>query len=206
MCIHTISWCVNATSVNYTLYINSGIYTAIDTNEFAFAAFNTTSVFNPENARILLSANDTLYVKLINTDTVEHGFAIKGKGIQESIEAGDSITSSATFSENNRSFIYYDPLNYPSFRALGLAGLIHVSAPGTSTFFWNLKDFQADRALDHARTLPIDWDTYYPDYFTVNGRSNPEINNDPFARVIGSVNETIQIVITNTGQSVHSLH
>ena len=47
---------------------------------------------------------------------------------------------------------------------------------------------------------------YYPDYFTVNGKSNPDINNDADARVIGGVGDTIRIYIANTGQSIHSMH
>lgn len=197
---------VQATTVHYTLYINAGVYMAVDSQQFAGAAFNATPVYAAENARMTLSAGDTLEVKVINTDSVQHGFTIKGHGAGVAIDPGDSATSSAVFNENNTAFVYYDHLNYPSYRALGLAGLIHVAAPGTSTFYWNLKEFQKDWAADHAQGNAVDWTTYYPDYFTVNGRSSPHTNSDPVARVTGSVGETIHIVVANTGQSVHSIH
>lgn len=197
---------VQANSVHYTLYINAGIYTAIDNQQFAGAAFNTTPVYTAENARMTLAMGDTLVVKVINTDSNDHGFTIQGQGTAVTINPGDSAEVSAVFNENNTAFIYYDHLNYPSYRALGLAGLIHVTSSGISTFYWNLKEFRKDWAADHAQGIAVDWTSYYPDYFTVNGRSNPQINNDPAARVTGTVNETIHVIIANTGQSVHSIH
>ena len=52
----------------------------------------------------------------------------------------------------------------------------------------------------------VDWTTYYPDYFTINGNSNPHINADASARVVGNVGDTINIYMVNTGQSLHSIH
>jgi FtsP/CotA-like multicopper oxidase with cupredoxin domain len=201
-----VSGAALANTTYYKLYINAGIYTAVDGAQFASAAFNFDPNFTAENARLTAEAGDTLVIKVINTDSNQHGFTIQGQGTGLVVDAGDSSSISAVFTKTNTAFIYYDHLLYPANRALGLAGVIHVASSTAGTFYWNMKEFQKDWADDHASGNAVDWSNYYPDYFTVNGRSNPQINDDPAARVTGKVNEIIHIVISNTGQSVHSIH
>ena len=52
----------------------------------------------------------------------------------------------------------------------------------------------------------VPWSVYYPNYFTINARSNPEINQDPLARIKGKVGDTLILYLANTGQSIHSIH
>lgn len=190
-----------------TLYINSGIYVAVDSAQFDYCAFNDSPVFSPDNKRIIIQAGDDLELTVINADSVSHGFAIKGKTPAVTILPGDTAVVTASFSAVDQAFIYYDPTDYPRMTALGLAGIIHVhDGTPASAFYWNLKEYKKDWAALHRQQLSVDWTEYYPDYFTVNGRSNPHINGDPAARVTGNVGETIHIVVANTGQSSHSLH
>lgn len=197
---------VQAGTVSYTLYVNSGIYTAVDSQQFVFAAFNDTPVFSPENKRMIAGPGDSLVVKVINNDTVLHGFKIQDHSAGDTIAPGDSIEISVLLGTGPAAYIYYDHLHYPSYRALGLAGMVCIGPGGAGSFYWELKECQSDWAVLHAEALPVDWATYYPDYFLVNGRSYPHINDDPAARVSGAVGDTLRIVIANTGQSVHSLH
>jgi FtsP/CotA-like multicopper oxidase with cupredoxin domain len=69
-----------------------------------------------------------------------------------------------------------------------------------------MKDHQKSYNMDLSQGFSVDWSDYYPNYFTVNGASNPHINADTNARVVGSVGDTIKIYMVNTGQSIHSMH
>ena len=200
-----MNWCV-AETVSYTLFINSGIYTAVDSAQFPASAFNLTAEFSPENARIIASSGDTIHLRIINNDSLVHGFSIDDKVPLLNIAVGDTEEVEFHFFEAYIASIYYDPLAYPTNVALGLAGMIYIAPSHASTFYWNLKEFNKSWASILATGNSVDWANYYPDYFTVNGRSNPNINLDSNARIVGSVGETIHIIIANTGQSVHSLH
>ena len=179
---------------------------AVDSSVFPMAAFNATPQFEAENTRMTLMVGDTLVVRVINNDSLEHSFQIKDKSAQQTIGPGDSILISAHFTQGDEAFIYHDPLAFPRMTAFGLGGLIHVRANNLNAFYWNIKEFQKAWAQQHAVGASVDWSTYYPDYFTINGRSNPHINEDASARIFGGVGETLRVVIANTGQSIHSLH
>lgn len=196
----------NAATVSVRLYLNTGLYTAVDSAEFPMSAFNLTPAFVPQNAHIVLSPNDSLNLTVINTDSILHGFRIKGHTSTEQIAPSDSINTIVVFNENHYATIYYDPLGDSSFRASGLAGMIHVSNKEDHLFYWNIKEYQKDWAQDLTIGQSVDWNTYYPDYFTINGRSNPQINQDTIARVQGGVGDEIQIIIANTGSASHSIH
>ena len=199
----TLSYCVN---INQTLYINSGYYLAVDSSQFPYSSFNEDTNFQAENQRIIIAPNDSLFLMVINTDSITHGFNIKNyAGINKTIPAGDTAYISCSFASNGI-HIYYDSYNYPSNRYMGLGGMIVVENSSASRFFWNIKEHQKlwNDSISTGATVP--WQNYHPDYFTINGKSNPHINSDSTARVIGKLGDTIRIYIANTGQSVHSLH
>ena len=54
--------------------------------------------------------------------------------------------------------------------------------------------------------MPVDWNAYRPDYFTINGRSFPDLQLDPTATILQNVGDTIFIFVANTGRAKHSLH
>ncbi|MEZ4826701.1 MAG: multicopper oxidase domain-containing protein [Bacteroidia bacterium] len=47
---------------------------------------------------------------------------------------------------------------------------------------------------------------YEPDYFTVNGKSYPDLQADTTAIIKANVGQTIRLVISNTGLHKHSIH
>lgn len=196
----------SASIIDFTIYCNSGLYTAVDSSIFPAAAFNPTPNFTLENARLVGTSGDTFRVKIVNTDTVDHGFKVTNKTGGVTVAPGDSQVVEFSFMEDQITTTYFDHLNSNANRALGLGGIVHVKLNNTPTFYWNLKEFQKEWAIKHANNEPVNWTEYYPDYFTVNGRSNPHINSDPVARVTGSVDEALHIVMANTGQSIHSIH
>jgi FtsP/CotA-like multicopper oxidase with cupredoxin domain len=105
-------------------------------------------------------------------------------------------------------FIYYDPLLEEDYRYMGLGGMIVVLNPNSSAqnFYWNLKEHQPSYNDDIYNGLAADWSAYYPTYFTLNGNSNPHINDDESARVVGNVGDTLHVYMVNTGSSIHSIH
>lgn len=194
-----------AISINQTIYINSGNSTCIDGKQMSYKAFNSSPSFVNRNMQFSLSLGDSLFLQVINNDTIEHGFDVKWtQGSRDTVSAGDTINVVFSSSEQGL-FIYYDHLNYPDNAYMGLSGIIAVGV-NANTFFWNIKDHQLNWNDSIASGNTVDWMDYYPDYFTINGQSNPNINLDTTARVEGFVGDTILIFMANTGQAEHSIH
>lgn len=196
---------IDAGIVQQTLYLNRGVFTTVDNTTFPAMAFNDSTVFDALNKVVLVSTTDTLILTVINNDTVTHGFAVKGyPGINGVINPAatyiDTLISTA-----ERIFVYYD--NYSTdYRYLGAAGMICVTNSTSNNFFWNIKEYQTSFNDSLAQGGSVNWNTYYPDYFTINGKSFPDLQTDTTARVTGQVGDTIRIFIVNTGQALHALH
>ena len=189
-----------------TLYLNKGTMTTADASSFAYLAFNNSDVFDQENHRITLSIGDSLYLRVINTDSEVHGFDITNTtGYSATIPAGDSATIACKFDELGI-YIFHDNYNYPNNRYMGAAGMICVDDFADSKFYWNLKEHTEswNDSLNNGWT--VNWMDYYPDQFSINGKNTPDINADVDARITGSVGETMRLYVANSGQSAHSLH
>lgn len=196
-----------ASIVNKTLYINRGVYTTVSNTTFPWISFNATNVFDENNEKIILNVNDSLIVKIINNDTVIHGFNVKYiNGVSHVINPTDSIIDTLFFS-NEGLFIYYDNYQYPNNSYLGLTGMIAVLNPVYNhNFYWQIKEHQTQYSQILASGGSVNWQQYYPDYFTFNAKSYPDIMQDTTAIVKGNVGDTIRIYIINSGISSHSLH
>lgn len=195
-----------AAAVDKTIYINRGVLTTVDLATMPYLAFNSTTTFDQENTRILLEQNDVLTLTIVNTDSISHSFDVtEYSGALTTIAANSSAQVVLTFSQVG-AYIYFDPS--ASFAYLGLSGLIAVknTSVNSSDFYWNIKEHQSSFNDDLNQGIPVDWSSYYPTYFTINGKSNPAINADAAARVTGNVGDTIHIYMANTGQSIHSIH
>jgi FtsP/CotA-like multicopper oxidase with cupredoxin domain len=195
-----------ATTQSQTVFINSGNYVAIDGTIFPRYAYNSTASFNGENSRVRINNTDTLQLMVINNDSVLHGFDIKNiSGVQTTINPTDTAIITVHF-PNEGVYIYYDHLNAPAYAYLGLSSMIIADNFAGPEFHWNIKDHQKSYNDSLFAGASVDWTTYYPDYFVINGRSNPEINTDAAARITGSVGQTIRLYIANTGLAIHSMH
>ncbi len=194
-----------AATVYEHLYITADSLELVDGVKIPHATFSGSPVFSPKNHRILLNVGDQLDLWVHNLDSIEHEFAVYQLTGNQLIAPGDSIQVIQTFS-NPGLHIYHDPKNFPDYTSLGLGGMIVVKDHNHASFYWNIKE----HALGSNSTIlnggTVNWGDYNPDYFTLNGRSNPEINNDVDARVTGNVGDTLMIYVANTGQSIHSLH
>lgn len=201
-----VSFGLKAATVFDTLYLNKGLLTTVDANTYTYNAFNNSNVYDTENERLMIGVGDSLYISVINNDLVVHGFDITNTtGYSATINPSDTVTIATQFN-NEGVFIYYDNQDYPKFRYLGAAGMIVVDDFAGSQFYWNIKEHQGiwNDSLDNGFT--VNWLDYCPNYFTINGKSNPAINADTIARVTGGIAQTIRIYAVNTGQSIHSLH
>ncbi|MFY0644056.1 MAG: multicopper oxidase domain-containing protein [Bacteroidia bacterium] len=190
-----------------TIYINAGMFTAVDGKQFPYVAFNNSKSFDQENARILFNVGDTLQLTVVNKDAVIHGFNIKGEVIQYLISAGDSITLDLTTDEA-KAWFYHDHSQNDRYYAMGLGGMI-VALNSTSSakrFYWNIKDHQKSFNDSLSNGKQVEWNKYEPDYFTINGKSHPQINADASARIAGVVGDTIHIYMVNTGKGIHDIH
>lgn len=195
-----------AAAIQQRLVINRGNFVTVKQTSFPYFAYNEDSLFNSLNKVISLSTSDTVIITVVNNDTVQHGFAIKNFPLTPlSVNAGDSADVTF-FSPEERIFIYYDPLNFPGNCYLGLGGMICVNNSSHKKFFWNIKEHQAFFNEQLSGGNPVNWNSYEPDYFTINGLSFPDLQNDSAAVVNANFGDTVLIFVANTGNSLHSLH
>ncbi len=189
-----------------SLYINRDSLQSVSGAKMPYMAFNQSTGFQQKNAVVELNVGDSLNLWVVNNDTAVHEFDIKGvANAWAQIPANDSVNIAIKWNIVG-AYIYYDPMAFPTNCYLGLGGLIVVKNHSHSSFYWNLKEHTAswNELLTNGGT--VDWSTYYPQYFTLNGNSNPHINADPTARITGNVGDTLIINVANTGKGVHSLH
>jgi FtsP/CotA-like multicopper oxidase with cupredoxin domain len=194
-----------ATTVNQTLYIVADSLLTVDSTLTPYITFNETPAYSQSNPIINLMQGDTLDLWVYNTDSVLHEFVIKGVSSVVSIPANDSAFVQTVFTAKG-SYIYHDPSDFPKNTYLGLAGMIVVKNHPFACFYWNIKEHNSDWNNQLFAGNTVDWSQYDPKYFTINSVSNPNINLDPIARITGEVGETLFLYITNTGQSIHSMH
>jgi plastocyanin len=201
-------WNARASIIVEELWINNGVSNVVDSPEIPYTAFNSTTEFETLNAILNVSIGDTIAFTIHNNDSLTHGFNIKNislPGGPYTIAPGDFIAVEVPF-ENYGAYIYYDDYNYPHYKSLGAAGTILVSNSPHPVFYWNLKEHDKfwNTEITEGELAPIV--DYAPLYFTINGLSNPETQDDPLSRITGNVGDTLVICMVNTGQMTHSLH
>lgn len=199
------SFQAEAATVNTTIYILRDSIHFNDGTALPYVTFNENNTYSSTNARIVVDQGDQLDLWVVNFDSEVHEFRIQGQTNTVSIPVGDSVQ---VFYDCNTAgvYIFHDPMNFPDNASVGLSGMLVVRNTSHAGFYWNIKEHEVgNNTLVFNGTSPS-WSTYYPEYFTINGKSAPDINADPNARVVGNVNDTIYIYMANTGQSIHSMH
>ncbi len=198
---------VKSATVNKTIYINKGIFTTIIETTFPAYALNDSANFVAQNTNVTITTKDVLILKVINNDTVTHGFDIKHyPNANRTINAKDSVIYTLQFNTEGV-FIYYDSYLSPKYSYMGAAGMIAVfNSTKDKKFYWNLKDYESSYNELLADNKNVEWNKYTPNYFTINGYSYPNIQLDSTAFVEAMVGDTVHIFIANTGQAPHSLH
>lgn len=191
-------------SASDTLFINRGNLITIKKTSIPSLAFNSTSSFAAHNSVIKIKSG-FLDLVIINNDTTLHSLALAGFGPLMKDLRPDSI-GKILRPINEGIYLYYDPVNFPSNRYLGAAGMIVVSNSNHKSFFWNIKEHQSSLNESIVRGGIFSKRSYDPDFFTINGLSYPDIQNDTTAKVWGSIGDTVRIYLANTGESMHAIH
>lgn len=194
-------------SYSIRLAVKSGTLDFNNGTSLAYKVFTSQAAFSNKSDLLVFQTGDVVTLKVVNEDTESHAFVIDGIADFGTILPGDSVEQILN-PITEGIFRYYDPLNSPYNEYLGLSGIIHVKAITDLVpyFYWDVREHQetwnSDIILGNSPTLNL----YYPNYFTINGNSDPDINSDITARAIGTVNNEIRIVIVNNGLSIHSMH
>lgn len=199
------SFQAEAATVNTTMYILRDSIHFNDGTALPYATFNENNTYSSTNARIVVDQGDQLDLWVVNFDSEVHEFSIQGQTNAVSIPVGDSVQ--VLYDCNTAGvYIFHDPMNFPDNASVGLSGMLVVRNTSHAGFYWNIKEHEVGNNTMVFNGTSPSWSTYYPEYFTINGKSAPDINADPNARVVGNVNDTIYIYMANTGQSIHSMH
>lgn len=195
-----------AATITDTLHLNRGTFVTVDTVSLPSLAFNRNTTYASRNALIRLRPGDTLNLTFINNDTAFHGLQVTSFLTTPLFaNPGDTVNGTYIF-PNQGVFIYRDASNFPGNAYLGAAGMIVVDEVFDGEFFWNIREHQSDWNPVLAGGGTVNWSQYAPDYFTINGLSKPDLENDSAAVVRGSVGDTLRIYLANNGQSLHSMH
>lgn len=196
---------VSAKTIKKDIHINVGLFTTVTKSTFPMWNYNATKKFQPSSYRINILISDTLIMTIYNNDNVVHGHQIKGTKKTVLIPVNTSITDTIIGSKESI-IVFYDPLNFPTNKSMGLSGMVCVANHFNKSFYWNLQEFQTSYSTDIADKKVVDWKKYYPDYFTINGLSHPDLEKDASATIVANVGDSIKIFVLNTGQSKHSIH
>lgn len=202
-----ITWFTFASTWNIRLEIKEGTLSVAGGGTINYRVFTSSSTFPKASDLLIWEIGDVVNLKVVNFLSDPHGFTIDAYANFGSILPGDSVEQQLNIGTAGV-FRYYDPSNAPYNEYLGLNGIVHVKEVGDPLpyFYWEIREHLADwNASIPAGASPV-LSTYDPDFFTINGNYNPDINADPIARVTGSVGNEFRIVLVNSGLSIHSMH
>ncbi|MEM8896794.1 MAG: multicopper oxidase domain-containing protein [Bacteroidota bacterium] len=192
--------------VKKTVYINKGTMNTPDDIALQCINFNDSNSFSQSNSVISITPGSELELTVVNTDVKPHNLQIKGKSIDDQpIPAGGQKTYNVVFPSEGV-FLMHDNLDGLDNQYLGLGAVIHVQNFGGETFYWNLKEHYSNWNFLLEYGASVNYEIFEPDYFTINGLAQPDLQDDPTAALHGKVGETIRLVIANTGLMKHSIH
>lgn len=202
-------------SFHYSFSATIDIRIVIDNGTLGLPGAASTSVKTFKQTPVGVATSDILVwttiddinLRVVNQDTISHNFVIEGLYDFGIIAPGDSTEQNISIGIEGV-YRYLDNSNSPYQEYLGLSGIIHVKAPADNIpyFYWDIHEFQLSLNNDIIIGNTPALNDYNPAYFTLNGRSAPDINNDTVARVIGNTGNEFRIVIMNNGLSIHSMH
>ncbi len=226
-----LSWTARAqaATIAKTIYITEGTITQPDGVDVYFRGFSDNSVsLSVPGAQMIVQAGDTIAITIVNTLNTAHSFVIDNVVDSGIIPAGS--TKNFEFTVNNTgSYLYYDRVNTPYNRLVGLHGCLAVMPAGSADevypgspkfvqqYSWITNDIDPlwHTAVQNGNTPNT---TFKPRYFTLNGRSmrvpghpdyaNPDIDSgySKDTRLVGSIGDRTLVRIQNAGMCSHSMH
>jgi len=226
-----VSWTprAEAATINQTFVITEGFITQPDGVDVYFRGFSPdTSSLTVPGAQIIVQEGDTVNITINNTLGTDHSFVIDGV-VDSGVIAGGSSKTISFVASSAGSYLYYDDLNAPYNRLVGLHGAFSVMPSGSSNelyagsptfvqqYNWVINDVDPawHDIISNGRTPSTDFTPYY---FTINGRSmrvpghpdyaNPDIDSGyaTDTRLEGSIGDRTLVRILNAGHCMHSVH
>lgn len=197
-----------ASIIHQKIVLNKGELLTVDSVQVPYYAFNADTVFGQTNERLKIVIGDSLVLSVMNNTADVQEFVLTDFSINRTIAAGatEQVTLHALKAGIH---IYLAGKSGKQIDLWGAAGMLIITNQSDavkSTFYWNLKDFESQKVLQLDSGKSVDWSTYYPDYFMVNGLGKDQLVGDAASNVKGAVGESILIMLTNTGNVNHSIH
>ena len=226
-----LSWIprAHAAIVARTYFITQGNIVQPDGVSVFFKGFSDSSTtLRIPGQPLIVREGDSVNITITNTLTTTHSFVIDGVTDSGSIAGGQSKTLSFTAPAAG-SYMFYDNLNAPYNRLLGLHGGFAVMPAsssnqlyaGSPTFkkqlFWIFNDIDPVWH-ERLRTNLVPNTTFIPRYFTINGKTSrppgavgyddPLLNAlyDPATKLEGFIDDRTLLRVLNAGQCIHSMH
>ena len=218
-----------AATISKTFYITDGYIAMPDGVDVYFKGFSDSiSQLNIPGESVIVQQGDTVEITIVNTLSSDHSFVIDGVVDSGIINGGQSKLISFT-ANNAGSYMFYDKLNAPYNRLLGLHGGFAVMPTGSSNELYNGSPTFVQQYVWVTNDIDPIWhdevsrgrtpsSTFNPYYFTINGRTmrvpghpeygNPDIDSgyNQQTRLEGSIGDRTLVRILNAGMCMHSVH
>lgn len=218
-----------AAVISRTYYITQGSITQPDGVSVFFKGFSdSSSTLRVPGQSFIVMEGDTVSVTVINTLTTAHSFVVDGVVDSGTIAAGQTKTIQFA-APSAGSYMFYDKLNAPYNRLLGLhGGMAVMPSSGANQLYAGSKSFKKQLFWifndidpvwhERLRSNLTPTTTFIPRYFTLNGKSSrppgatgysdPNINAlyDPATKLEGFVGDRTLLRVLNAGQCTHSMH
>lgn len=226
-----LSWMPRAYSstISKVYYITEGYIAEPDGTEAYFRGFSSSNnTLDVPGESIIVQEGDTVRITIINTLNSSHSFVIDDVVDSGTIAGGETKIIEFPVDQAG-SYLFYDKLNAPYNRLLGLHGgfavmpagsddeLYHDSPRFVQQYFWIFHDIDPvwHNALRQGQTPNT---PYVPRYFTLNGLSgrppgapgahDPNIDalTDPRSALHGHVGDRTLVRMFNVGLADQSVH
>ena len=219
----------HAATITRTIYITDGNIAQPDGVSLYFKGYSSSAtVLNVPGSSFLVQEGDTVVINLYNNLGTDHSFVIDGV-IDSGVVRGGTAKTIQFTAPRAGTYLYYDKLNAPYNRVVGLHGALGVMPTSVSDqlyagspkfkkqLFWVFNEVDPlwnNRVRD--RLTPTS--EFKPRYFTLNGQSqrppgapgysDPAINSgyNPATKVKGMIGERTLIRVLNAGMCSHSIH
>ena len=226
-----ITWTprANAQTISKTYYITNGFISMPDFTSVYFMGYSdSSSGLNVPATPLIIQEGDTVNLTIVNTLNTPHSFKIDGVVDSGTINGGSQKTISFQVS-NPGTYMFYDGVNEPYNRIVGLHGPMAVMPQGSTNtlyagsptfqqqYFWVFNDIDPNWN-DAVRRGQTPTGEYIPRYFTINGQSarppgapghgDPSIDamTNPSTALHGSIGDRALVRSVNGGLCNHAVH
>ena len=226
-----VSWSprAEAATIYKTFYITEGFIQQADGVDVYFRGYsNSSNSLNVPGEVLVMQVGDTINLTVRNNLNSNHSFVIDELGVNTSIPAGRTRTITIT-ANTPGTYMYYDAVDLPDNRLVGLHGALVVFPSGANTtleagrdmpkqeFVWMFNDIDPawHNAIRNGNNTP---NRYVPRYFTLNGlygrppgapgSHDPNLDSmaDKRTAIHGHLGDRTKVRCLNAGRAQHAVH